>query len=117
MQKLKNLKHIFAIWAIVMVLIFGVMHIFGSEFFIQFTHLITYRDAPFQNFLYRYDWKPSKDIVIIKIDDTSLNALQAQSNQKNLAIPKALYGELIEKLHSIGVKGIAFDIVFANRDP
>ncbi len=117
MQKLKNLKHIFAIWVIVMALIFGVMRLFWSEFFVQFTHLITYRDAPFQNFLYTYDWKPSKDIVIIKIDDKSLNVLQAQSSQKNLAIPKKLYAELIKKLHSIGVKGIAFDIVFSNRDP
>ncbi len=98
-------------------MIFSMMSIFGSEFFVQFTHLITYRDAPIQNFFYKYDRKPSKDIVIIKIDEKSLNVLQAQSNQKNFAIPKALYGELIKKLHSVGVKGIAFDIVFANRDP
>ncbi len=117
MQKLKNLKHIFAIWAIVMMLIIAMMRLFAAGFFIQFTHLITYRDAPFQNLLYRYDWKPSKDIVIIKIDDKSLNTLQAQSNQKSLIIPKALYGELIKKLQSVGVKGIAFDIVFSNRDP
>lgn len=104
MHKLKNLKHIFAIWTIVVVMILGVMRIFGSDMLTEFTHLVTYRDAPFQNLLYTYDWKPSKDIVIIKIDEKSLNALQAQSNQKNLAIPKTTYVELIQKLHSVGVK-------------
>ena len=88
MHKLKNLKHIFAIWAIVVVMILGVMRIFGSDMLTEFTHLVTYRDAPFQNFLYTFDWKSSKDIVIIKIDDNSLNELQANSDRKMLTISK-----------------------------
>jgi hypothetical protein len=41
-----------------------------------------------QSKLYTYDFKPSKDIAIIKIDDASLNALQAKTDQKMLTIPK-----------------------------
>lgn len=70
-----------------------------------------------QSALYTYDFKPSQDIAIIKIDDASLNTLQAKTDQKMLTIPKSTYIDLIEKLESVGVKGIAFDIVFQNRDP
>lgn len=120
MHNLKNLKHIFAIWAIIVVLIFGVMRILGADFLVPVTQFFVYRDAPFQNFIYRHEWKPSTDqIAIIAIDDNSLNALQATSQDTNnmLTIPKKVYIDLIEKLESVGVKGIAFDIIFQNRDP
>lgn len=76
-----------------------------------------YREAPFQDFIYRYHWNPSKDIVLVKIDDNSLNALQANGNLKMLTIPKSKYIQLVQMLESVGVKGIAFDIVFQNADP
>lgn len=87
MHILKNLKHIFAIWVIVVILIFGVMRLLGADFLIPVTQFFVYRDAPFQNFLYRHEWKPSTDkIVIIKIDDNSLNQMQANSDRRMLII-------------------------------
>ena len=105
MKFLKNLKHIFAIWAVVMLLIVCMVSILGSSFIIPITQFFTYRDAPFQNILYTHHWKPStRDIAIIKIDDISLNALQAQSDQKVLTLPKAEYMKLIKSLQSVGVR-------------
>lgn len=34
-----------------------------------------------------------------------------------LRIPKSVYTAVVERLESVGVKGIAFDIVFQNADP
>lgn len=80
MYKLKNLKHIFAIWTIIVVLIFGVMRLLGNDFLVPVTQFFVYRDAPFQNFIYRHEWQPSTDkIAIIKIDDNSLNEYQSKS--------------------------------------
>lgn len=94
------------------------IRILGADFIIPITQFFTYRDAPFQNLIYKHEWKPSTDkIAIIKIDDNSLNALQANSDRKMLTISKKTYIELIEKLESVGVKGIAFDIIFQNKDP
>jgi CHASE2 domain-containing sensor protein len=38
--------------------------------------------------------------VIIKIDEKTLNTLQAKNTLKMLSIPKQTYAELIEKLES-----------------
>jgi CHASE2 domain-containing sensor protein len=38
--------------------------------------------------------------VIVKIDEKTLNSLQAQSDQKMLTIPKSMYTILVEKLES-----------------
>lgn len=97
--------------------VFGTVHIFGSDFLLPITHFFVYRETAFQNFIYKYHWTPSKDIAIIKIDDGSLNALQATGNLKMLTIPKSKYIQLVQMLESVGVKGIAFDIVFQNADP
>ena len=105
MKFLKNLKHIFAIWAVVMFLIVCMVSILGSCFIIPITQFFTYRDAPFQNVLYTHHWKPStRDIAIIKIDDNSLNELQANSDRRMLTLPKKVYIDLINKLESVGVK-------------
>jgi len=118
MHNLKNLKHIFAIWTILIVLILGLVRWLGNDMIVPWTHLLIYRDAPIQNMIYSYHWKPSIDkIVMVKIDDISLNTLQSQSNQKILNIPKEKYINLIQKLNQVGVRWIAFDIVFANKDP
>ncbi len=117
MKNWKNLKHIFVAWWILMIIIFWIVRIFGSDFFVPITHFFVYREASFQNFIYRYHWNPSKDIVLIKIDETSLNALQANGNLKMLTIPKSKYIQLVQMLEGVWVKGIAFDIVFQNADP
>ena len=77
------------------------VRILGADFIIPITQFFTYRDATFQNLIYRHEWKPSTDkIAIIKIDDKSLNDLQSQSDQKVLSIQKSLYQELLTKLYS-----------------
>ncbi len=118
MQFSRNLKHILVIAMITLFAIFGVMRLFGSTFSIPITHFFVYREniAPL-NWLYTYHFRPSPDIAIIKIDDTTLNTLQAKSDIKTLTLSKSIYTDLIEKLEAVGVKGIAFDIVFQNVDP
>jgi adenylate cyclase len=70
-----------------------------------------------QDYFYRHTVTPSTDdIVIIKIDEKTLNELQAKNTLKTLSIPKGTYATLIEKLQSAWVKGIAFDIIFQNAD-
>jgi class 3 adenylate cyclase/CHASE2 domain-containing sensor protein len=118
MQFKKNLKHICIISLIVLVSIFSLMRLLGASFSTPITHFFVYREniEPL-NWLYRYAFKPSSDIAIIKIDDATLNTLQANSDLKMLTISKWVYGELIDKLQSVWVKWIAFDIVFQNKDP
>lgn len=67
---------------------------------------LTYRTGGdvWQDRIYTHTLKPSSEIAIIRIDNESLNALQAKSNLKMLSIPKSQYVTLIEKLESVGVK-------------
>jgi CHASE2 domain-containing sensor protein len=53
-----------------------------------------------QDYFYRHTLAPSEDIVIIKIDEKTLNELQAKNTLKTLSIPKSTYATLIEKLQS-----------------
>ena len=101
MKILKNLKHIFIVWAILMLTVFGVVRIFGDDFLLPITHFFVYREKAFQNSIYPYHWTPSKDIVVIKIDDGSLNALQASGNLKMLTIPKSKYMQLVQMLEAV----------------
>ncbi len=117
MQFVRNLKHIFAIWCITLIALFGVVGLFGKDFLIPITHFFIYRETGIQSSLYPYHFTPSKNIAIVKIDDASLNSLQAESDLKMLTIPKSVYIDLIEKLESVWVKGIGIDIVFQNKDP
>ncbi len=148
MKILKNLKHIFAISILTLLLISLVMRLFGGNFLLSITHFFVYRESvvsqwisperytawthtenpnlyhrfaeehPFVSLWLKYDFRPSSDIVLIKIDDASLNYIQAKSGgERMLTIPKSYYIDLIESLESVGAKGIAFDIIFQNRDP
>jgi len=117
MQFKRNLKHIFFISCITISLIIAVIRLF-SVAFLPITHFFVYREnLTVLNALYTYRFTPSPDIVIIKIDDETLNSVQAHADLKTLTLGKTLYTELIDKLESVGVKGIAFDIVFQNADP
>lgn len=101
MQFVRNLKHIFAIWCITLIALFGVVGLFGKDFLIPITHFFIYRETGIQSSLYPYHFTPSKNIAIVKIDDASLNSLQAESDLKMLTIPKSVYIDLIEKLESV----------------
>jgi class 3 adenylate cyclase/CHASE2 domain-containing sensor protein len=67
--------------------------------------------------IYKPSLEPSNSIVLITIDDATLNQIQATSNLKMLTIPKSLYINLIERLQAVWVRGIGFDIIFQNKDP
>lgn len=69
-----------------------------------------------QDNIYTHSLAPSSDIVLVTIDDDSINTLQTQHNGKMLTIPKSVYTRVVDILTELGVKGIAFDIVFQNPD-
>ena len=119
MKKLQNLKHIFFVSCISLVLIFVSIFLFSREFSSAINSFFVYRTSGgiWQDTIYQHKLTPSKDIVIVKIDDASLNTLQAEGNLKMLRIPKSAYANLIDILEGAGVKGIAFDIIFQNADP
>ena len=101
MQISRNLKHIFIVSGITFLAILGVMRLFGPTFSTPITHFFVYREnIPFLNWIYEYDLEPSKDIVLVTIDDETLNTLQAKSDLKMFTIGKDRYVEVIEKLQS-----------------
>jgi class 3 adenylate cyclase/CHASE2 domain-containing sensor protein len=117
MQKLRNLKHIFVIIVLSLSAVFGSVFL-PKEYTNIFNGTFIYRtgEDAWQDRLYTHTLRPSSDIAIIRIDNESLNAMQAKGNLKMLTIPKSYYITLIEKLEAAGVKGIAFDIIFENAD-
>jgi class 3 adenylate cyclase/CHASE2 domain-containing sensor protein len=117
MQKLRNLKHIFVVIVLSLSVVFGWILLF-SEFNNPINGFFIYRTGSnqWQDNLYKHTIIPENDIAVIKIDNESLDALQAKWNLKMLTIPKSNYIALIEKLEAAWVKWIAFDIIFENAD-
>lgn len=114
----KNLKHIFIVASITFFMILAVMRLFGPTFSTPITQFFVYREnVPFLNWLYKYDFEPSPEIVLVTIDDTTLNTFQQYGDLKNLTIPKSAYQSVINNIYRGGAKGIAVDIVFQNADP
>jgi CHASE2 domain-containing sensor protein len=83
------------------------------------THYFVYREnVGFLNTLYEYEFVPSVDkIAIITIDEDTINTIQSWSFLKMITLPKSVLTDTLEKLQSVGVKGIAMDIIFQNPDP
>lgn len=124
MQILKNLKHIFFASILSLCVIFSGIFLLGKNFTDEMNMFFLYRTTenstmqkPWQDRIYTHDLPASDQIRVITIDDATLNEFQSQWDLKMLTIPKSKYIELIEALESIGVKGIAFDIIFQNADP
>lgn len=123
MKFLRNLKHIFAITALSLLIIFGSIYIFRDEFFHQINGFFIYRtgNGVWQDYFHKQSLVPSGDIAIIKIDEKTLNTLQAEGklqrgDMKMLTIPKSIYTDLVYKLERAGARAIGFDIVFQNAD-
>lgn len=57
-----------------------------------------------------YDIQPSEDLIIIAIDENSLNELG------RWPWPRKIHAELIAKLNTIGVKAIGLDVLFIEPD-
>lgn len=102
MKFFRNLKHIFAVTLISLSIISSSVFIFGTEFTHSLDGFFTYRtgNGVWQDRIYRHTLAPSQDIVIVKIDEKTLNNLQSQSDQKMLTIPKSMYTILVEKLEA-----------------
>ncbi len=66
-------------------------------------------------FIYQNNPLPSSDkIVIVKVDNKSLDALQ-KIDIRVLNLTKSVFATLIEKLNSMWARAIGIDIIFANR--
>ena len=100
MRKLRNLKHIFAIFLLSLLFVFGSIMLFSRDFSNALNGFFVYRTTGgiWQDYFYTHDLRPSSDIAIIAIDERTINALQANSDQKMLTIPKSTYTDLVEKL-------------------
>lgn len=100
MKFLKNLKHIFVVTILSLSLMYGAIFLFDDEFTNSINGFFVYRTGHgiWQDYLHRHALVPSQDIVIIKIDEKSLNELQAKNTLKNLTIPKSTYAILTQKL-------------------
>jgi CHASE2 domain-containing sensor protein len=100
MKYFRNLKHIAFISTIALVLVFSLIGIFFSSFNDSINGLFIYRTGSgmWQDVIHKHSLGISPDIRVIRIDNTSLNTLQAQGNLKMLRIPKEKYSELVEKL-------------------
>jgi len=118
MQFAKNLKHIFFITAISLAMLFGAIFLFARDFHFLLNSFFIYRsgDGAWQDMLYTPHLSPSEDIVLVLVDEESVNALQAGNDMQMLTIPKSVYARVEEKLVAMGAKGIAYDIVFQNAD-
>lgn len=100
MKSFRNLKHIALISSVALVLIFSLIGIFFTSFNDSINGLFIYRTGSgmWQDIFHKHSLNISPEIRVVRIDDASLNTLQAQGNLKMLRIPKAKYSELVEKL-------------------
>jgi hypothetical protein len=102
MRKLKNLKHIFVIILISLALLFGYIMIFADEFADSMNGFFIYRTSSnaWQDYFHEHTLRPSsQDIVIIKIDERTLNGIQNNANDlKNLTLTKRTYSDLVKNL-------------------
>lgn len=82
-------------------------------------HFFVYRTgngATFQDTIYKPNLIASENIVVIEIDEESINSLSQKSEFSMLNIPKSHYIHLLEILKNAGAKAVGFDIVFQNPD-
>lgn len=65
-------------------------------------------------FIYQKNPLPSSNqIVIVRVDNTSLDALQ-KTDLRVLNLPKTVFSTLIQKLNAMSVRAIGIDIIFTN---
>lgn len=114
---LKNLKHIFVIFALVFLSvivstlpIFSDILMFLNKGFIYSSIPDTLPDTIYHEKLAPV-WKQTR-VILLTIDDESLNYLDANRIQ----FWKNIYSTLVKKLETAWVKGIGFDVIFALPD-
>ena len=106
MKKLKNLKHIFSITLISLLVTFGSIYMIPDNLKDELNGIFIYRTSSvtnghaWQDYIYKHTLKASSsDIVIIKIDEKTLNSIQNNPNDlKNLTLTKRTYSDLVKNL-------------------
>lgn len=119
MNFLKNFKHIFWVFALVLLIIFGICTIFGRNFLVPLNYFFGYRsgqEATFQDIIYKPKTVAGDDIVVVEIDEKTLNFYNSTSEYSMLTIGKDKYRDLVQILEENGAKAIGFDIIFQNKD-
>lgn len=107
MRNFRNIKHIFFIIAISLTLLFVAYLFVFSNFITPLNHFITYRaNESWLNTIHEHKLTPSKDIVIVEIDEKTTNELMNGANKSMLTISKFHYGKLVENLQTLGAKAI-----------
>lgn len=130
MKKIENIKHILIISLVTLFLIFGAFFTFASDFFVPINYFFIYRtgqisetninERAWQDKIYKHTFTPSKNIVVVTIDEKTMNYYNSKavssSDYSMLTIPKSDYIQFMNNLKVTGAKGVAFDIIFQNRD-
>lgn len=63
----------------------------------------------------KIDIKDSADVVIVEIDQETINQLTPPLNR--IPLPRSIYKKLIENLNQAGVRAIGIDVIMSNPDP
>ncbi|HOI30894.1 MAG TPA: CHASE2 domain-containing protein [Melioribacteraceae bacterium] len=58
--------------------------------------------------------KDSADVVIVEIDQETINQLTPPYNR--IPLPRSIYAKLIENLNQVGVRAIGIDVIMSNPD-
>lgn len=118
MKKIQNIKHIFIIIFIVFFLISVGFFGFLKNFLIPANYALIYRTGEqtqnqeskksWQDYIYKHTFEPSKNIVVITIDEKTLNHYSgnqiASAEYSTLTIPKSDYTKVMKTLIDAGVK-------------
>lgn len=102
---MKKAIHILAIIAIATLITLGIWFFTRMSIWISVNEFFMYQKNPLPS---------SNKIVIIKIDNKSLDALQ-KTDIRVLNLTKTVFSTLIEKLNSLWARAIGMDIIFSNR--
>lgn len=107
----------------ILIFVFAVACIFGSLFVREidssnfFSQFLDYT-VSFENRFYDFRMKSllnpkfkSKEIVLVKIDDDSLQKLGVWP------IPRTIHAKMIDKLRVFGAKSVGLDIIFPEKSP
>lgn len=104
--------HISIISIITLFLLFGSIVVMGRDFLMPVNYFFTYRTGVdpssgtkyWQDSIYKHSISPKSNIVLITIDEKTLNTYQSDKDAKILTIPKTSYTRLIDELDHLGAK-------------
>lgn len=90
------------------------------DFLSPLNYFFTYRtgkSAVWQDAIYTHKTEPWKNIVVVEIDEETINAIQSESKWQSLGISKKEYISILKSLLEADVKAVGLDIIFQDPDP